>query len=367
MTKKLKEIYGKLIIRKHSAVIQMSNRITAQQRKAFNALLHLAYLDVGKDTDKYKEFEDKKVIPVFTCELSRVKSLAGLRATDNIKLKEALKKLTSVVIEYNLLKKDKEEWGAFTLLSSISISEGTANFVLPYELFISLLRPRLFAPLDLVILSGLESKYSIAFYELAKDYLGAEIPKMDIDTFRKLLGMEDGQYINFYDLKKWVIDPAINEVNEKTELRITYRTFAEGRKIVAIKLIVTEVSSRKITEDTKASEAATVSKMSVSPNDKSESPFNHFAATRLLYEKYIRPWTEKDTAFYEQDRINLEQISIEAIEAGIIAACLRKMKGEIGSFHYCIGAILEFSESLPSGYLKYLRDKHKKIKNPGKE
>lgn len=51
----------------------------------------------------------------------------------------------------------------------------------------------------------------------------------------------------------------------------------------------------------------------------------------------------------------------DIIEAGVISSVLRS-KGKVKSFAYCEGAIKEFSDNLPPGYLVYLREKWKEIK-----
>ena len=345
---KKQKLSGKLIFKKHSAVIQMSNRITAQQRKSFNALLHLAYSEVNSDLEKYTEIQDKNLLPIFSFELAKVKTLAGIGATDNLKLKKALKELTSIVIEYNLLKKDREEWGVFALLGSVLIKQGIIKFTLSPQIFNTLVKPNLFAPLDLTVLSGLESKYAIILYELIKDYAGAEIPRMDIETFRKLMGIEDAQYTNFYNLKKWVIDPAIIEINENAGMSLSYQSFTDKRKVIAIKFMMKENGKEKVINH-------------LTP-DRKEEEFDHFATTKSIYEKYIGKWTSRDTKYYQEDQNRFEQISMEAIEAGILSSYLRKSDNKIGSFHYCVGAIIEFSEHFPPGYLHYLRQKYEQQK-----
>jgi plasmid replication initiation protein len=64
--------------------------------------------------------------------------------------------------------------------------------------------------------------YSIALYELAEDYLNAQIPKMTMENFRDLMGLEEGQYYKFSMLKKRVIDVAVNEINDRKNINFTF-------------------------------------------------------------------------------------------------------------------------------------------------
>jgi plasmid replication initiation protein len=81
---------------------------------------------------------------------------------------------------------------------------------------------------------------SIALYELAEDYLNVQIPKMTIDKFRELMGLENKQYYKFSMLKKRVIDVAVNEINDRENIgfTITYEIEKVGQKITHIKFIV---------------------------------------------------------------------------------------------------------------------------------
>jgi hypothetical protein len=73
-----------------------------------------------------------------------------------------------------------------------------------------------------------------------------------------------------------------------------------------------------------------------------------------LYEKYTgNQWRVGDDEFYKSD--NLQDVFPEIIEAAIIASVLRS-KTKINSFAYVEGAIHEFQENLPIGYLSYLRE-----------
>lgn len=81
---------------------------------------------------------------------------------------------------------------------------------------------------------GLNSKHSLALYEALKDYQNIGRIRMAIEAFRKLVGVEADQYKIFTMLKKRIIDTAVQEINEKTDLKVVYDLENEGRKITAI-------------------------------------------------------------------------------------------------------------------------------------
>jgi len=211
---------ARLVLKKHSAIIQMSNAITGVQRKAWNFLLYEARQALMRDPEKR----------VFETLIGEVHRWTGVGATDHVKVKAALRALTDVKVEFNILGKDGEHWGVFVLLPSVEIlPDGTVRYELTERIRQTLAHPRMYAPIDLGILRGLRGKYAIALYELAKDYVHVGIPEMSIDDFRKLMGLDPGQYRRDRDLLRWVIDPAVREVNNVTDLEISYTIFKNPR------------------------------------------------------------------------------------------------------------------------------------------
>lgn len=100
----------------------------------------------------------------------------------------------------------------------------------------------MYVKLNLFIRRDLSSKHSLALYEVLKDYQNIKKIRIDIDDFRKIVGLEPEQYKIFTMLKKRVIEVAVEEINEKTDLKISYDLEKQGRKIVAIHFEVTGTS-----------------------------------------------------------------------------------------------------------------------------
>lgn len=106
-----------------------------------------------------------------------------------------MRNLVSLVIEYNVLNKDKKVRGAFPFLSFAKIEEGTRGqsttleFELPTPILEAVKNPQMYVKLDLLILRGLNSKYSSALYESLKDYQNLKKIRIEIDNLRKLMGV----------------------------------------------------------------------------------------------------------------------------------------------------------------------------------
>lgn len=92
----------------------------------------------------------------------------------------------------------------------------------------------MYVKLNLFISRDLSSKHSLALYEILKDYEKLEELRIEIDDFRRLIGLKSGQYKIFTMLRERVIDVAVKEINQKTDLKVRYTLEKQGRKIVAI-------------------------------------------------------------------------------------------------------------------------------------
>ena len=166
----------------------------------------------------------------------------GIGDQNYSRLKNELEVLNRTQIRYNILKKNRKSKisGAFTLISEFEYERGVISYSFPHKIRNMILNPKMFGKINLVVIKSLRSRYSIALYELAEDYLNAQIPKMTIEDFRDLMGLEEEQYYKFSMFKKYVIDVAINEINDRENINftITYELEKLGQKITHIKFII---------------------------------------------------------------------------------------------------------------------------------
>ena len=123
------------------------------------------------------------------------------------------------------------------------------------------------------------------------------------------------------------------------------------------------INKNYINDDDSIKNIESSSKSSSIAHEIDDSIFNHRVHIISLYEKYTgNQWRVGDDEFYENH--TLENVIPDIIEAAVIASVLRS-KAKINSFTYCEGAISEFQEHLPPGYLSYLRAKWLKEKHKG--
>lgn len=89
-----------------------------------------------------------------------------------------------------------------------------------------------FTPTALIAKLSFQSKYSRKLYDLLASYLGMKTRTFKVDTLRKLLNAEN--YKVYKDFRKRVLEEAIDEINEYSDIVCGYMPVYEGRKIVAL-------------------------------------------------------------------------------------------------------------------------------------
>ena len=122
------------------------------------------------------------------------------------------------------------------------------EFELPTPIVEAVKNPQMYVKLDLLILKGLNSKYSSALYEALKDYQNLKKIRIEIDALRKLMGVSKEQYSIFTMFRKRVLDVAVAEINEKTDINISFELERAGRKITSVNFQVTGLDVFKIKE-----------------------------------------------------------------------------------------------------------------------
>jgi len=89
-----------------------------------------------------------------------------------------------------------------------------------------------FTQYELIYALAMKSQYSIRMYELFKSYEYRQRCKFDIDELKHILFAE--KYSRFPDFKRKVLDISMREINELTDITVTYQVIKNGRKYIGI-------------------------------------------------------------------------------------------------------------------------------------
>lgn len=78
----------------------------------------------------------------------------------------------------------------------------------------------------------LTSKYATRLYELLISWREVgKVPQIEIGEFRKRLGLLDTEYTAMNNFKSRVLEPSIKQINEHTDISVTYEQHKKGRII----------------------------------------------------------------------------------------------------------------------------------------
>ncbi|MGP5549013.1 replication initiation protein RepM [Psychrobacter alimentarius] len=85
---------------------------------------------------------------------------------------------------------------------------------------------------ELKQVSELQSEYSIRLYELMMQWKAVgKTNKISVDDLRRKLGVEPQQYKKMNNFKARVLDHAIKQINEHTDIQAEYDQYKDGRAI----------------------------------------------------------------------------------------------------------------------------------------
>jgi len=230
MKKKSKD----LTIKKPSAMIQTTaNGLTVLQRKFINIMIHIAQ----KTGDK----------SLYYIDIVDLKKMCRISTVGNDEIISLLKDLQDIKIEYNIFEKDKDKWGRRSLIGDVEIeinkqkNNSFLEFEIPVKMKNKILNPTMYAPLDIYLIAGFKSTYTIILYEFLRDYLTApKVKYLTIIQFRKIMSLSDDKYKDFKYLKRDVLDKAVSEINRKSDLETNYTLAKKGRKYIGIQFFVSK-------------------------------------------------------------------------------------------------------------------------------
>lgn len=128
-----------------------------------------------------------------------------------------------------------EYWNVF---GSIRYKEGLFTFRWNQDFIPHILELKdKYITTDLTITSHFKSGFSWILYDYLKAHYGYWHKPISKDALLRLFGVENKKtYQNTAQFKRGVLDVAIKEINEHTELQIHYKEMKKGRSIVAFDL-----------------------------------------------------------------------------------------------------------------------------------
>ena len=115
-----------------------------------------------------------------------------------------------------------------------------------------------FTSYQLEQVKDLSSIYAIRLYELMMQWRSSgKTQQIPIDELRYKLGIEPDQYKQMVNFKTKVLDFAIDQINEHTDIKASYEQHKEGRSITGFTFTFKEKSKPKVKADEVSRDEAT--------------------------------------------------------------------------------------------------------------
>lgn len=224
-------------VKKPVEAIQCANTFSLLQRKMYNVLLANAAGRLLSDA-------------THRISMRSLCDLMGYHSNDYKTIKQKFRELRRMDIEWDVINEEGNKvWTNTSPLSLARVIEGEG--VCEYEFTPSLVpfldRPAQYAKFSLIIQAKFKSSYGLALYENCERYRNVGKTKaFDVQTFRKLMGVGEAEYLEFFALKRRVINSAIKEVNLYADFDIEPEYGKVGRSVTSIRFLISNKEKQQM-------------------------------------------------------------------------------------------------------------------------
>jgi hypothetical protein len=217
-------------------LLSSATDLTLADRRLYNYLLHYAFTKLTKQL----HFE------ISLTELAGVYG-SGLPPID--RLKESLRRLIRTLIQF----KREGRWIAISLLEKIELDENKAILLYSYPVHCQTLFTDPFILERCLIQAHFMQKYSNLLYEILSEiyYAKQNVISLEISDLRSRLLIQENKLSNYSDLDRFVLTPAINEINSYASFAVKFHTERKGMKVTHVVFEITGKSNLLNIEDAK--------------------------------------------------------------------------------------------------------------------
>lgn len=227
-TSEISKLRNYKVVKSNELIQQRTHLLTLQEQKIILCL-------ISQLKAEQTEFETLIFDIVDFCEICGIDQDNG---KNYINLKKTIKTLSDKSM---WLMDDKKNETLVRWISKAKIQHKNGKIEIEFDKdmapFLLQLKTR-YTQFDLIYTLGMKSKYSIRLYEVLKSYQKKnEIIHFDLNRFQKLVGSE---YERWVDVRRFVIEPAVKEINKLTDLWVEYEAIKKGRAVAYIDFEIIE-------------------------------------------------------------------------------------------------------------------------------
>ncbi len=216
------------LVTKANVIVEASYRLTLQEQRL--VLYCVAQVDSRKPLDEQREF---------IVEAGPFRETFGISAE---KVYEELREAAERLFERKITLTDVQaaQLAHLRWVSMVRYQDGKGRVVLNFSPeilpFISALKDR-FTSYSLESIAGLSSTFAIRMFEVLSQYAGLGRRQVTIEQLRRWLDCVDS-YPRFSEFERWVIAPAVEQLNERTELCVRYEKTKSGRNVTHVEFVI---------------------------------------------------------------------------------------------------------------------------------
>ncbi|MBK8067549.1 MAG: replication initiation protein [Rhodanobacteraceae bacterium] len=217
-----------LLVTKANAIVEASYRLTLQEQRL--VLFCVAQVDSRRPLEEQR---------TFTVEATPFRETFDLSPE---KVYEELKDAAVRLFERKVTISDAQN-GQETLLRWVSMiryqnrrGRVVLNFAPEMLPFISALKDR-FTSYPLESIARLSSTFAIRLFEVLAQYANLGRRQVSVEQLRRWLDCVDS-YPRFSEFERWVVAPAVAQLNERTELRVRYDKSKVGRQVSHFEFVI---------------------------------------------------------------------------------------------------------------------------------
>lgn len=219
-----------IVLKKSNAAIRVISTLGLLERKMVDACVFIAGPRMNDGV-------------LHVADLEYFKWLLSYNSQNRDHLKRAITNIQQTLIQINIYDEkapDKDFWHSTNFLYDVSITNGKIYFRIPESIRQPLSDPKSWTYLSFRIKNRFTSEYAYILYERCRaDQFRGATDWWDLADFRKITNTVD-IYSYFQDLQKRVIKPAIEQINEFSDIYITADYKTRGRTKTHVRFIVEE-------------------------------------------------------------------------------------------------------------------------------
>ena len=228
-------------------IVNVDGPYTARDRKLWTFLLHAVFDELEEKT--MHEISVHKINSIF-------RELGGEH--DYKWIWESAKRLAKTTVEWEYTLGDERVQGVSSIFGAVLTKAqrqtGRLHFHFPPLLIPIIKHPMRFARLRVHFMLKLSGKYAVTMYEILEGFANRRDGecRVTLDELRTWLKVPDGSYKTWKDLRKWVIDPAIKQINDDpmgAGFSVEYTPVRKGRFYNEIVFKLTKTDQRKSSEN----------------------------------------------------------------------------------------------------------------------